>query len=136
MNVTGDGYTTYYTQIMGAGGPTGKCFFQCDYPMHYFFIGELNRTEQQGVKGCAIEGEITALYDVNDVKKYGDCPDYMIEGYSCVTFTELPKDKKWKFVKDDLVDVKSEVPEEKATLSRVKFTQFIQNECNWKTESK
>jgi hypothetical protein len=136
MNIRGDAHSTHYIQIKGAGGPTGTCFIQCDYPIHYYFIGTLNRTEKKGEKGCSIDGEFVTVYDIQDVNRYGDCPEVMVKKQDCIPLLLLPDDKKYQFTKDKLVDEKSKNPEEKATLSQVKFTQHIQKECNWKTESK
>jgi hypothetical protein len=133
MEVIGDAYSTHYIQVKGAGGPEGSCFISCDYPIHYFYTGELNRIEENGKKGCSIVGEITQLYNLKDIQRSGTCPEVMIKKQDCMPFFIVPEGK-WTFTADKLVDQKSEVPLQKATLSQVKFTQHIQKECGWKTD--
>ena len=103
--VHGSRGTTYYTTGQTLNQDGNPCYVHCDFPISVNIQGRLATVWNidTGRADCQFELSNTVTININDYKRYGDCP-YITDKFDCATtyvvFGGVPEES-WKFTKQE-----------------------------------
>lgn len=135
--VHGSRGTTYYTQIQTLNPDYTPCFVNCDFPMDFYFEGELARVFDENNKvNCQFRLKNDYTYDVKDVKRYGNCPFNMVEIFDCAgafLISGGPPTNDWVFDKNNRVITPPMGPGQtlRAEITVTEWPEDMEDVCKW-----